>query len=442
MLLRRGKVVAGRDSWDEVQMKETDFIEAVEEAGGALYIAGGWVRDMLRGEKPQDKDFVVAGLEQETFLRLFPAAICIGKSFPVYILEIDGVKTEIAFARREKKTGRGYTGFSVDFAASVTIEEDLWRRDTTMNSMALRLPDKILIDPYGGQADIAKRTIRATSKHFLEDPVRALRAARQAAELEFSVAEDTVPLMAACASELMEEPSERLVHELSRALAAPRPSLFFRTLLEADLLQLVFPELFAMLGKMQPEAYHPEGDAFAHAMQIVDEVAQETQNLPARFAALAHDLGKGTTPPEMLPHHYGHETRGLAALAAWNKRMTLPKAWLEAARFVIKEHMRAPLLVKKGKMAELLLAVRHSGLSFADFCRIIRADHHGTLPRYLAEGEKILALLHSIKGSDAPPELTGAAVGCWLHEQRARALGRYLAPEKAARNMRQEARKE
>ncbi|MEX5286290.1 HD domain-containing protein [Selenomonas sputigena] len=422
-------------------MRETDFIEAVENAGGTLYIVGGWVRDMLRGEKPQDKDFVVAGMERETFLRLFPAAVCTGKSFPVYLLEIDGVKAEVAFARREKKTGRGYTGFSVDFAASVTIEEDLLRRDTTMNSMALRLPEKTLIDPYGGQADIERRTIRATSKHFLEDPVRALRAARQAAELDFSVADDTVPLMAACGSELMSEPADRLVHELSRALAAPRPSLFFQVLLQADLLQLVFPELFAMRGKMQPAAYHPEGDAFAHAMQVVDETARRTRNLPARFAALAHDLGKGTTPAEMLPHHYGHEGRGLEALAAWNKRMTLPRAWLQAARFVIKEHMRAPLLAKKGKMVELLLAVELSGLSFADFCSIILVDH-GALPRYLAEGEEILALLRGIRGGDAPPGMEGPAVGRWLHEQRVRALGRYLAQGTAEREVQQDSAEE
>ena len=406
-------------------MREEEFVKAVEGAGGTVYLVGGWVRDHLRGATPRDKDFVITGLEREAFAELFPAASLIGHAFPVYLVEIDGVRSEVSFARRERKSGHGYRGFAVDFGAEVTIEDDLFRRDTRINSMAYRLPAMELIDPYGGRSDLAHCVIRATSHHFSEDPVRALRAARQAAELGFVIEDGTRTLMADCAAELEEEPTERIVHELSRALAAPQPSLFFEALAHASLLESVFPEIFALKGKTQPPEYHPEGDAYCHTMQIVDVVARKTQTIEARFAALVHDIGKGKTPEEMLPHHYGHEQRGLLVLDAWNKRMTLSKSWLMAARFVIKEHMRAPLLKKTGKIADLLLAVEKSGLSFADFRRIICADH-GTLPYYLVHGEELLRKMLQVRGTEAPPELRGADVGKWLREERVRRLAQLL----------------
>ena len=406
-------------------MREEEFVKAVEGAGGTVYLVGGWVRDHLRGATPRDKDFVITGLEREAFAELFPAASLIGHAFPVYLVEIDGVCSEVSFARRERKSGHGYRGFAVDFGAEVTIEDDLFRRDTRINSMAYRLPAMELIDPYGGRSDLAHCVIRATSHHFSEDPVRALRAARQAAELGFVIEDGTRTLMADCAAELEEEPTERIVHELSRALAAPQPSLFFEALAHASLLESVFPEIFALKGKTQPPQYHPEGDAYCHTMQIVDVVARKTQTIEARFAALVHDIGKGKTPEEMLPHHYGHEQRGLLVLDAWNKRMTLPKSWLMAAHFVIKEHMRAPLLKKTGKIADLLLAVEKSGLSFADFRRIICADH-GTLPYYLVHGEELLRKMLQVRGTEAPPELRGADVGKWLREERVRRLAQLL----------------
>ena len=406
-------------------MREEEFVKAVEGAGGTVYLVGGWVRDHLRGATPRDKDFVITGLEREAFAELFPAASLIGHAFPVYLVEIDGVRSEVSFARRERKSGHGYRGFAVDFGAEVTIEDDLFRRDTRINSMAYRLPAMELIDPYGGRSDLAHCVIRATSHHFSEDPVRALRAARQAAELGFVIEDGTRTLMADCAAELEEEPKERIVHELSRALAAPQPSLFFEALAHASLLESVFPEIFALKGKTQPPQYHPEGDAYCHTMQIVDVVARKTRTIEARFAALVHDIGKGKTPEEMLPHHYGHEQRGLLVLDAWNERMTLPKSWLMAARFVIKEHMRAPLLKKTGKIADLLLAVKKSGLSFADFRRIICTDH-GTLPYYLVHGEELLRKMLQVRGTEAPPELRGADVGKWLREERVRRLAQLL----------------
>ncbi len=410
-------------------MKEEDFVKMVEDASGKVYIVGGWVRDKLRKALPHDKDFVVTGLKQESFIRLFPQAILIGKTFPVYLMQIDDIPSEVAFARREKKTGQGYRGFAADFGPEVTIEEDLFRRDTRINSMAFRLPDRKLIDPYGGQGDLAKRLIRATSRRFSEDPVRALRAARQAAELGFCIDEETKTLMANCADELKEEPKERIVYELSRALAAPTPSLFFAALLHSELLQHIFPELAALLKKAQPPKYHLEGDAFFHTMQVVDAVAAATPTLAARFAALVHDIGKEKMHEEMLEHHDGHENRGIDVLFKWNRRMTLPKAWLRAARFVIKEHTRVPHLKKAGKIADLLFAVEKSGLSFPEFLSIIRAAH-GFLPPYLLEGENLLKKLHTVSASQAPPQFQGAEIGKWLRKERVRLLGKCLQDEK------------
>ncbi len=402
-------------------MTEATFVAHIRSAGGRVFRVGGCVRDRFRGVPAKDVDYVVTGMTEERLCTLFPRAAKIGRSFPVYHVRVDGVRREVALARRERKTGTGYRGFAVAFDPSVTIEEDLYRRDTTMNAMALELPTEELFDPYGGRTDIAAGVIRAVSQYFTDDPVRALRAARQTAEFGFSVEEGTLRYMNACAAELKVEPTERLMGELRRALMTPRPSAFFRVLRAAGLLSVTFPEIAALEGQTQPTEFHSEGDALAHTLAIVDVVARETEEIKTRFAALVHDLGKGLTPREMLPHHYGHERTGLNALAAWNRRMTLPHDWMKAAQFVIREHMRAPRLTRPGKIADLLLGIGASGLSIAEFNIIIRADH-GSLPDYLTRGADYLAAMRAVTGRSAPPELSGEEVGRWLREQRVRIL--------------------
>ena len=402
-------------------MREEEFVRALRDIGARVFRVGGCVRDHFRGVPAKDIDYVVTGLAEEKFCALFPRAEKIGRAFPVYHVRVDGVRREVAFARRERKTGTGYRGFDVAFDPTVTIEEDLYRRDTRMNAMAIELPEGALLDPYGGRADIAAGVIRAVSHHFTDDPVRALRAARQAAEFGFRVEEGTLRYMNACAAELKNEPTERLMGELRRALAAPRPSVFFRVLRAADLLAVTFPEIAALEGQVQPVEFHPEGDALAHTLAMVDAVARETEEIKTRFAALVHDLGKGLTPKEMLPHHYGHEKTGLTALAAWNRRMTLPHDWMKAASFVIRQHMRAPRLTRLGKIADLLLGIGASGLSIAEFNVIIRADH-GSLPDYLTRGAEYLAAMRAVTGRSAPSELSGEEVGAWLRAQRIRVL--------------------
>ena len=282
-------------------MTENEFVNRVRTAGARVFIVGGWVRDFLRQVPAHDKDYMVAGIDEETFQQVFPHALRVGKAFPVYLVDIDGCHAEVAFARKEEKQGAGYRGFAVEYGRNVTLEEDLSRRDTTINSMAMELPSGEIFDFYGGREDVKQGIIRPVSHHFAEDPVRALRAARQAAEFHFTLAEETKEAMAACREELAGEPAERLLQELKRALLTEKPSLFFRALQETGLLAVTFPELAALIGKTQPEAFHPEGDAFAHTMLVVDTVAAETDSLLARFCGLVHDLGKGETPAEMLP---------------------------------------------------------------------------------------------------------------------------------------------
>lgn len=406
-------------------MKELEFVRRVHTAGGRAAIVGGWVRDSLRGEEPKDKDYVVVGLDEPAFLSLFPEAQKVGRAFPVFLLRLDGNSSEIALARTERKTGKGYRGFVTRADGCVTLEEDLSRRDTTMNAMALELfPDgraSVLIDPFGGENDVRQGRIRAISDCFLEDPVRALRAARQAAVFGYAIESHTVELMCACREELLGEPQERIFGEFSRALAAPKPSVFFRALLDANLLDAVFPELFALIGKTQPKDFHPEGDAFAHTMTMVDIVAGRTDNIVARFAALVHDIGKGMTPIDMLPHHYGHEQRGIDALAAWDARMTLPKLWRHVAEFVIIEHMRAPRLQKPKKIAALLVALSKLPIAAREILYILEADHGG-LPPYLAHYDELSEKLLAIGGNDAPETLQGKEIGMWIEARRARCV--------------------
>ena len=203
---------------------------------------------------------------------------------------------------------------------------------------------------------------------------------------------------------------------MQRALKTKKPSIFFRSLVKADLLEILFPEIYALIGKTQPVAFHPEGDAFEHTMEIVDLVADMTDDVAVRFAGLVHDLGKGVTPKEMLPHHYGHEEKGLAVLKAWNKRMTLPKKWLQGGLFVIKEHMRAARLGKVGKIVDFLLTVEKNPLGFAGFNCVILADSK-SLPYYLADYHSYLQKIHSVSMKNCPVNLKGKAIGDWIRNE-------------------------
>lgn len=371
-------------------MSWEDLLGRVREMGGRAYIVGGFVRDELRGTVPHDRDVVVTGASRETFEREFWGAVPVGRQFPVYRIFLDGELVEVALARRDRKTGPGHDGFIIEHAPDITIEEDLFRRDITINAAARDMETGELVDPYGAARDIEARVIRAVSQHFAEDPLRALRAARFAASLGYAIEPGTIRMMRACRDEIAVLSDSRIVGELERALASPRPSIFFRELLRAEVLDVSFPWAAALIGKTQPAAYHPEGDAFEHTMIVLDAVAERTSDTKTRFAALMHDVGKGATPPDMLPHHYGHEARGAEIVSG------LPAAyrreWKRAASVCAAEHMRAALTRRPGKKVDVLERAEKSGLGAEALGTIVEADS-GHRPSYLTAraAQKVLA---------------------------------------------------
>ena len=400
-------------------MTELNFAKKIDALGGTVYLVGGAVRDKFRNIKAHDKDYCITGVDEKIFAKNFPKALKFGKSFPVYSIYIEGKMCEIAFARTEKKIAAGYKGFAVNFLPTVTIEEDLFRRDTTINAMAVKILTGELIDPFGGQNDTEQKKIRAVSKHFIEDPVRALRAARQSAQFDFEITSETFLAMSQCAEEILAEPGERIFSELENALKTKTPSKFFRSLEKSHLLEIIFPEIFNLRGKFQSKIFHPEGDAYEHSLNILDEVAKINPKPVIRFAALVHDIGKGTTPTEMLPHHYEHEKRGLEVFQKMCEHLPLPTDWKKIATFVIKEHMRAPMFNKPGKITDFLMCLHNAKISVTDFNDIIRADNHG-LPPYLENAEFLIEELLKVSGKDAPPDLQGKKIGDWIFQERIR----------------------
>ena len=399
------------------EMTEKKFAETIAELGGTAYLVGGAVRDKFRGVEAHDKDYCVTGIEEKDFVVALPKAVKVGKSFPVYNVRIDDVPCEVAFARKEWKSGLGYRGFKFTTDSSVTIEEDLFRRDTTINAIAVNLLTGEFTDPFNGREDIFNKKIRAVSEHFSDDPVRALRAARQSAQFNFEICEETFERMKLCGEELKLEPTERIFNELHAALKTDKPSIFFRNLERAELLKTAFPEIERLRGKVQPSAYHPEGDAYEHSLKILDDVAAVNENPCVRFAALVHDIGKGTTPAEMLPHHYFHEMRGGEVLKEMNARMALPNDWKKTAAFVIKEHMRAPMITAAGKITDFLIRLHNSKISAKDFNDVIRADH-GSLPPHLEKAEFLTEQFLKVRGNNAPLPLKGYEVGEWVRRER------------------------
>lgn len=342
--------------------------------GGRLFLVGGAVRDAFMGKAPHDHDFVVTGLTVDKFKEAFGNPPMTGNLFPVFRLMIGDEECEIAFARREKKTGAGHNGFVMEFDPSIGIEDDLIRRDATMNAIAVDVLSGEVIDPFGGCRDIERRMISAVSEHFVEDPLRALRVARQAAVFGFGVDDRTLRLMSCCAEELRGVPDERVWGELRKALMSERPSVFFRVLSEGGVLGCCFPELEALIGQTQPAEFHPEGDAFEHTMLVIDKVASMNGSLEARFDALFHDVGKGLTPKELLPKHHGHDRAGAELIRSWNSSR-FPAKLRKSAEMTAKRHMKAILLpkMKSGTVLELLESIRKS-CSLDAFRTVVEAD--------------------------------------------------------------------
>lgn len=316
-------------------MSIIEIANIIKENSGTLYLVGGAVRDEIMNRKVHDEDYCITGIEKEAFEKLFPNAYKRGKSFGVYDIE----NKEFALARKDKKIGKGHKEFEVQNGKNITIEEDLARRDITINSIAKEVLTGKIIDPYGGIEDIQNKIIRATTDSFIEDPLRVYRVARFASQLNFAVEENTIKMMKKIKEELKTLSPERVFTELRKALKSDKPSVFFEVLKKANVLDVHFKEIYDLIGQIQPVEYHPEGDSYNHTMIVVDKSAILTDNVEIRFSALVHDLGKGITPKEMLPHHYGHDKNGVKLVENLGNRLKIPNSWIKYGKVSAKEHM-------------------------------------------------------------------------------------------------------
>ena len=303
-----------------------------------IYLVGGAVRDKLLNLPIKDKDWVVTGSSPDEMLEQGFTAV--GKDFPVFLHP--KTHEEYALARTERKTAAGYHGFQLHADSKVTLEEDVKRRDLTINALA-EDKDGNLLDYVNGKADLEARVLRHVSPAFAEDPVRILRIARFAARfapLGFTIANETMQLMQEMVDngEINSLVPERVWQEMSRALAEPAPEVFIETLRECGALKILFSEIDRLFGVPQPEEHHPEIDTGVHTMMVLQQACLLSDDPVVRFAALTHDLGKGTTKKEILPHHYGHEERGYYLVKKLCKRYKIPNQYRQLAEITARYH--------------------------------------------------------------------------------------------------------
>lgn len=300
------------------------------------YLVGGAVRDSLLGYPFHERDWVVVGATPQQMLDAGYQQV--GKDFPVFLHP--QTKEEHALARTERKSGKGYTGFTVYAAPDVTLEQDLLRRDLTINAIA-QADDGSLVDPFGGAGDIKHKILRHVSDAFAEDPLRVLRVARfyaRYAHLGFSVASETQILMRQLSSELNTLTPERVWQETAKALSEQTPQAYFQLLYDTGALQILMPELAALWGVPQPPQWHPEIDTGVHTLMVLQQAAILSPRLDIRFAALVHDLGKGVTRPELWPSHHGHEHTGLPLIKQLCQRLKVPNDCRDLALLVCEYH--------------------------------------------------------------------------------------------------------
>jgi tRNA nucleotidyltransferase (CCA-adding enzyme) len=398
------------------------------------YLVGGAVRDRLLGLPGGDRDWVVVGSTPEAMLAAGFRPV--GSDFPVFLHP--ETKEEHALARTERKSGRGYKGFEFYAGPEVTLEEDLRRRDFTINAMAMDCEGR-LIDPWGGQADLEARVLRHVSPAFAEDPLRVLRAARFMARLKplgFRVAPETVELMRGMVDqgEIDHLVPERVWHELRRALVAPRPSAFLQTLRECGALRRILPEVDALYGVPQSREYHPEVDTGIHTEMVIDQCPRLAPGDDAvAYAALVHDLGKALTPREEWPRHVAHEARGLAPVRAVSTRLRVPREHQALALLVCEHHLVMHRLLELRPGTLLRLLERLDGLRKPDrvarFALACAADARGRLgleERPYPQHPHLLAALAAARQVDARAllerGLAGPAIAQALHQARVAAI--------------------
>lgn len=408
-----------------------------------IYMVGGAVRDKLLGRPVNDRDWVVVGATPEQMLA--QGYLPVGRDFPVFLHP--ETREEYALARTERKSGRGYRGFVVHSAPDVTLEEDLSRRDLTINAIASSACGTSaggIFDPYAGAKDIEARVLRHVTDAFREDPVRILRVARFAARFtDFSVAPETMQLM----REMVEHGEvdhlvpERVWQELARGLMEERPSRMFEVLRDCGALAVLLPEVARLWGVPQRAEYHPEVDTGVHLMMVLDMAARLQAPLTVRFACLAHDLGKGTTPADVLPRHIGHEERSVDLLKDVAARLRVPVECRETAEVVAREHgnihrsqdLSAAALVR---LLERCDAIRKP-TRFAEILLACECDARGRLgfeesaypqrPRLLAVLAAVQAVVtREIAAQAAAKGNSGPQVGALIHQARVESVAQWL----------------
>ena len=405
-----------------------------------IYCVGGAVRDRLLGLPVQDHDWVVVGSTPEDMVA--QGFQPVGRDFPVFLHP--QTHEEYALARTERKTARGYKGFAVYAAPDVTLEQDLLRRDFTINAIA-QDEDGKLIDPHNGIADLRAGILRHVSAAFGEDPVRILRAARFAARFGFSIAPETLALMRDMVNngEVDALVAERVWQELARGLMEKKPSRFFETLRSCGALAKILPEVDALFGVPQPEKYHPEIDCGIHTLLVVDDAARHDYPLEVRFAALAHDLGKGTTPKDILPRHIGHELRGVEIIKKLAQRLRIPADCRDLAMLAARYHgdihrareLRAETIIKLFQSTDAWRRPER----FAQLLQTCATDAHGRTGHEqddYPQADYLLQLLDAARAVDAGEIATHCADQAAIPE-RVR-LARVAAIEKISAVIRRE----
>ena len=409
-----------------------------------IYMVGGAVRDKLLGRPVNDHDWVVVGATPEQMLAL--GYLPVGRDFPVFLHP--ETREEYALARTERKSGRGYRGFVVQSSPDVTLEEDLARRDLTINAIAVGADPSSAtghFDPYGGERDLQDRVLRHVTDSFREDPVRILRVARFAARFtDFTVAPETMQLMREMVAhgEADHLVAERVWQELARGLMEERPSRMFDVLRECGALKVVLPEVDRLWGVPQRPEYHPEVDTGVHLMMVLDMAARLATTLTVRFACLVHDLGKGTTPADMLPRHIGHEQRSAKLLKGLCERLRVPTDCRELADVVAREHgnihrsgdlgaaalvrllERCDAIRKPARLDEILLACECDARGRLHF----EEKPYPQRPRINAALTAVQSVATSVIAAHAASKgVTGQKVGELIHAARVEAVAAWLA---------------
>ena len=400
-----------------------------------VYLVGGAVRDQLLGHPYHEKDYVVVGATPEQLLAQGYQPV--GKDFPVFLHP--KTKEEYALARTERKSGHGYHGFEFYTDPSVTLEDDLIRRDLTINAMAMD-DDGTIYDPYHGQQDLADKILRHVSPAFAEDPLRVLRVARFAAryaQYGFTVADETLDLMRQLteSGELNALTPERVWKETSRALMEDHADVYFEVLRACGALKVLFPEINALYGVPQRPEYHPEIDCGIHTMMALQQACKAHYSLDVRFAVLMHDLGKALTPIDELPRHIMHEERGIKPVTEVCDRLRVPTQTKQLALAVCKEHLKChqAFTLKAGTVWRLLqrLDVLRRPERVEAFLQACECDAKGRLgledrpypqAKYLLDA---MQMVRTIKASDLPPEITGADIGEMLIQKRIEAISNF-----------------